>query len=50
MSSITRSGITIINNEIKDIMKVIKFLENRAILLKVLLEKLLVKKDFFQGY
>ena len=31
---ITRSGITLTNNEIKYIMKVTKFLENRGILLK----------------
>ena len=31
---ITRSGITLTNSEIKYIMKVIKFLENRGILLK----------------
>ena len=34
ISSITCTGITLINNEIKYIMKVIKFLENRRILLK----------------
>ena len=34
-------------NEIKDIIKVIKSLENRGILLKELLEKLLVKKEDF---
>ena len=32
--SIKGSGITLTNNEIKDIMKVIKYLENRGILLK----------------
>ena len=34
ISSITASEITLTNNEIKDIMKVIKSLENRGILLK----------------
>ena len=34
ISSIKGSGITLTNNEIKDIMKVIKYLENRGILLK----------------
>ena len=34
------SGITLTNNEIKDIMKVIKSLENRKILLKVTTRKL----------
>ena len=35
------------NNEIKDIMKVIKYLENRGILLKGTTKKLLVKKKDF---
>ena len=34
ISSITGSGISLTKNEIKDIIKVIKFLENRGILLK----------------
>ena len=34
ISSITGSGITLTNNEIKDIIKVIKFLENIGIYLK----------------
>ena len=34
ISSIKGAGITLTNNEIKDIMKVIKYLENRGILLK----------------
>ena len=38
---------TLTKNEIKDITKVIKSLENRGILLKELLEKLLVKKEDF---
>ena len=38
---------TLTKNEIKDIIKVIKSLENRGILLKELLEKLLVKKEDF---
>ena len=47
LSSTTGSGITLTNNKIKDIMKVIRSLENRGILLKELLEKLLVKKEDF---
>ena len=39
--------ITITNNKIKDIMKVIKFLENIGSLFKKVLEKLLVKKEDF---
>ena len=38
---------TLTKNEIKDIIKVVKSLENRGILLKELLEKLLVKKEDF---
>ena len=38
---------TLTKNEIKDIIKVIKSLENRGILLKELQEKLLVKKEDF---
>ena len=38
---------TLTKNEIKNIIKVIKSLENRGILLKELLEKLLVKKEDF---
>ena len=33
------SGITLTNNEIKDIMKVIKSLKNRGILLKLIMRK-----------
>ena len=39
------SGIKLRNNEVKDIIKVIKSLENKGILLKVTTEKLLVKKE-----
>ena len=38
---------TLTKNEIKNIIKVIKSLENRGILLKELLEKLLVKREDF---
>ena len=41
------AGIIPTNNEIKDIMKVIKYLENRGILLKGTTKKLLVKKKDF---
>ena len=44
-SLIRGSGITLTNNEIKDIMKVISLLENRWILLKGATEKSLVKKE-----
>ena len=44
---ITGSGITLTNNEIKDIKKVIKSLEKRGILLNKLKEKLLIKKEKF---
>ena len=40
-------GITPTNNEIKDIVKVIRSLENRGILLKEILEKLIAKKEDF---
>ena len=46
ISSITDSGITLANNEIKDIMKISKSLENRESLLKGT-KKLLVKKEDF---
>ena len=42
-----KGGITLINNEIKDIMKVIKSLENRGILLKGKYEKVLNQKGGF---
>ena len=38
------SGITLANNEMKDVIKVIKSLENRGVLLKGTTKKLLVKK------
>ena len=39
------SGITLTNNEIKDIIKVINYLENAGILLKGTSGKLLIKKE-----
>ena len=42
------SGITLTNNEIKDIMKVIKSLENRGILLKGTTRKILIKNSFLR--
>ena len=45
--SITGSGITLTNNETKDIIKVLKSLETRGILLKRTTRELLVKKDNF---
>ena len=47
ISSINSSGITLTNNEIKDIIKVIKSLENKGVLLKATTAKLLVKKEYF---
>ena len=47
ISSITDSGITLTNNEIKDIITVIKFLKTEEFYLKELLQKLLVKKEGF---
>ena len=44
LSSITGSGIMLINNEIKGIIKVIRSLENKQILLKGTTIKLEVKK------
>ena len=41
------SGVTLTNNEIKDIMKVMKSLENRGILLKETIKNLIVKKKDF---
>ena len=41
------AGITLTNNELKDIIKVIKSLENREILLKTTTRKILVKKEDF---
>ena len=40
-------GIILTNNEIKYIMKVVKSLENRRVLLKGILQKLLFKKESF---
>ena len=45
ISSMIGSGITLANNERKDIIKVIKSFENRGILLKELVKKLIVKKE-----
>ena len=45
ISSMIGSGITLSNNERKDIIKVIKSFENRGILLKELVKKLIVKKE-----
>ena len=42
-----RSEITLTNNEIKDIMRVIKPLENRGIFFKGITRKLVVKKKDF---
>ena len=42
--------ITLTKNEIKDIIKVIRSLENRGILLKETTKKLLVKKDDFSVF
>ena len=52
ISSITDSGITLTNNEIKDIMKISKSLENRGSLLKGTKKLLVKKEDFsiFLGY
>ena len=38
-------GITLTNNKIKDILKLINYSENRGILLKETTKKLLAKKD-----
>ena len=42
--SITNSGITTSNNDMKDIIKVIKSLEDRGTLLKETTEKVIYKK------
>lgn len=51
---ITGRGITLTNNEVTDIMKMIRSLENREVLLKSiflkLLEKLAVKKEDFSTF
>ena len=44
LSSITGSGLTLTNNEIKNIVKVIRSLENREILLKVTIRKIISQK------
>ena len=45
ISSITDLGITLANNEMKDIIKVIKSLENRGILLKVNTKKVTAQEE-----
>ena len=47
---ITGSGITLTNNEIKDIMKVIKSLENRGILLKETTRKITSQEGGFLNF
>ena len=44
------SGITLTNNEIKDIMKVIKLLENRGILLKGSTKKIISQEGQFHTF
>ena len=44
LSSITGSGLTLTNNEIKNIVKVIRSLENREVLLKVTIRKIISQK------
>ena len=50
ISSIKDSGITLTNNEIKDIMKVIKSLENRGILLKGTTRKITSQEERFFNF
>ena len=50
ISSITSSGITLPNNEIKDIMKVIKSLEYRGILLKGTTRKIISQEGQFVSF
>ena len=50
ISSITGSGITLRSNEIKDIMKVIKSLENRGILLKGTTRKIISQEKEFLNF
>ena len=50
MSSSKGSGITLTNNEIKDIMKVIKSLENRRILLKETARKITSQEGGFLNF
>ena len=47
ISSIRDSGITLTNNRIKDIMKVMKSLENRGILLKGTTRKIISQEGGF---
>ena len=44
------SGTILTNNEIKDIMKVIRFLENRGILLKGTIKKKYLPKEQFLNF
>ena len=48
--SITDSGVTLTNNEVKDIMKVIKSLENRGILLKATARKITNQERGFLNF
>ena len=50
ISSIKGSGITLTNNEIKDIMKIIKSLENRGILSKGTIRKTTCQKGGFLNF
>ena len=50
ISSITRSGITLKNNEIKDIIKIIKSLENKGILLKGTTRKITSQEGGFLNF
>ena len=50
ISSITGSGITLRNNEIKDTMKVIKSLENRGTLLKGTTRKITSQEGGFLNF
>ena len=50
ISSITRSGITLEINEIKDIIKIIKSLENKGILLKGTTRKITSQEGGFLNF
>ena len=50
ISTMTSSGITLTNNEIKDIMKVIKSLENRGNLLKRAIRKITSQEGGFLNF
>ena len=50
ISSITGSGITLTNNEIKDIMEVIKSLENRGISLKETNKQIISQEGGFLNF